>query len=418
MANIDKGIKITSAIVPTEVGDKYPTHIAEYGKGGHVTVSSAMDFINDYPIERMTEGMTVYSQSDQSLYVLKGWTNTSFRPISSNLRPLLGGAGSGGIDADAKRIGTKAERWVGYFSNLSANSISLGDSNLEETGIQKAVIKATKLYVDPDAPSINDAYDSYKTKCGQNVNLPFKSLERALLEAARLSRTEDTADRYDQIAIVMSPGVYLIDNSPGLTTDNIYINSFANSTQLDKPKYYKEFVDSSQVVKINFNILLDFAFSVNSIQSLNLSEENRKLCKRDLTLLIDAIVKDLEAAGNINTTVFARGYRLPDGTLNNNYLRSEQVIAFKDAIQELRQRMQEVIKNTGSSTQASSPSNYQKINTLPELIGLGLSAIQDRIFYLLNIVSRALENAKNPWEDNNFDITGIATNNNQTLFNK
>jgi len=412
MTSIDKGIKITSAIVPTHGNDKYPTHIAEYGKGGHVTVSSVTDFLQNYPIERMTEGMTVYVQLNQSLYVLKGWTNTSERPGSGNLKPLLGGAGGGGIDADKKEIGSQLERWTGYFSNLNATSISLGDSNLEETGIQKAVIKATKLYVDPDAPSINDAYDSYKTKCGQNLNLPFKSLERALLEAARLSRTDDTADRYDQIAIVMSPGVYLIDNSPGLTTDNLYTNSFTNSTQLDKPNYYKEFVDSAQVVKINFNILLEFAFSIDSIQSLGLSDENKKLCKRDLTLLIDAIVKDLEAAGNINTTVFARGYRLPDGTLNTNYLTQSQVIAFEDAISDLTSRMREVIKNTGSSTGASNPSNpsnYLKINNLQELQGLPLSAIQDRISYLLNIVTRALDGTKNPWEDNKFDITSITT---------
>ena len=272
------------------------------------------------------------------------------------------------------------------------------------------------MYVDPDAPSINDAYDSYKTKCGQNINLPFKSLERALLEAARLSRTEDTADRYDQIAIVMSPGVYLIDNSPGLTTDNIYTNSFTNSTELDKPNYYQELVNSSLVVKTNFNILLDFAFSVNLLIALGLSDENKKLCKRDLTLLIDAIVKDLEAAGNINTTVFARGYRLPDGTLNKNYLLEGQVNAFKDAIEDLRARMAVIVKNTGDLTGVANPSNYQKINNLPELTGQKLSAIQDRIFYLLNIVSRALDGSKNPWEDNRFDITNIFTNNNQTFF--
>lgn len=411
MTSIDKGIKITSAIVPTAKEDKYPTHIAEYGKGGHVTVSSVTDFINNYPLERMTEGMTVYSQLDQSLYVLRGWTNTSQRPSSTNVKPLLGGSGAGGIDPDQKIIGTDIDRWAGYFSNLNTTSLSLGGSNLEDFGIQKAVIKATKLYVDPDAPSINDAYDSYKTKCGQNINLPFKSLERALLEAARLSRTEDTADRYDQIAIVMSPGVYLIDNSPGLTTDNIYTNNFSNSTDLDKPKHYNKFVNSSLVIKTNFNILLEFSYKIVEESGLGLTEEQSKLCKRDLTLLIDAIVKDLEAAGTINTTVFARGYRLPDGTLNSTYLKQQQVNAFKDAISNLISRMQVVVKNDGSLTGALNPSNYIKINTLEVLTGEALGAVQDRIFYLLNIVSRSLSGTKNPWNTGNYEITGLTNNN-------
>lgn len=415
MTDINKGIKITSAIVPTAKEDKYPTHIAEYGKGGHVTVSSITDFINNYPLERMTEGMTVYSQLDQVMYVLKGWTNTLQRPSSDKVKPLLGGSGGGGINIDQKIIGSGTDRWVGYFSNLNTTSLSLGGSNLEDFGIQKAVIKATKLYVDPDAPSINDAYDSYKTKCGQNINLPFKSLERALLEAARLSRTEDTADRYDQIAIVMSPGVYLIDNSPGLTTDNIYTNNFINSTELDKPKYYDKFVNSSQVVKLNFNILLDFSYAVISSSGLGLTEEQSKLCKRDLTLLIDAIVKDLEAAGTINTTVFARGYRLPDGSLNSSYLKQQQVDAFKDAISSLITRMQVIVKNDGSLTGALNPSNYIKANTLEVLTGEALGAVQDRIFYLLNIVSRSLSGTKNPWEKGSYEIIGLTSTNTFSL---
>lgn len=143
MTDINKGIKITSAIVPTAKEDKYPTHIAEYGKGGHVTVSSITDFINNYPLERMTEGMTVYSQLDQVMYVLKDWTSTSGRPSSSNVRPLLGGSGEGGVNVDQRTIGSATDRWAGYFNNLNTKSLSLGESNsnLEDFGIQKRLLK-------------------------------------------------------------------------------------------------------------------------------------------------------------------------------------------------------------------------------------------------------------------------------------
>lgn len=65
------GVRVTDSIVPTDTADTFPTHSAEYGKGGHRSVAdvAARDAI---PADRREEGMTVYVQSNQTRYTLIG----------------------------------------------------------------------------------------------------------------------------------------------------------------------------------------------------------------------------------------------------------------------------------------------------------------------------------------------------------
>jgi hypothetical protein len=66
------------------------------------------------------------------------------------------------------------------------------------------------IYVDP---SIGD--DSI-TNTGFSDNKPFRSIERALIEAVRESRRAGQYnDRYDKVVIELAPGDYYVDNSPG-----------------------------------------------------------------------------------------------------------------------------------------------------------------------------------------------------------
>lgn len=66
------------------------------------------------------------------------------------------------------------------------------------------------IYVDP---SIGD--DSI-TNTGFSNQKPFRSIERALVEAVRESRRAGTYnDRYDRVVIELAPGDYYVDNSPG-----------------------------------------------------------------------------------------------------------------------------------------------------------------------------------------------------------
>ena len=69
------------------------------------------------------------------------------------------------------------------------------------------------IYVDPavgDDSLINDGFDADK---------PFRTLERALIEAVRESRRAGQYnDRYDRVMIELAPGDYYVDNSPGVSS--------------------------------------------------------------------------------------------------------------------------------------------------------------------------------------------------------
>lgn len=66
------------------------------------------------------------------------------------------------------------------------------------------------IYVDPAVG--NDEIDNN----GTDPNKPFRTVERALLEAARASRRRVGLDAYDTTVIELAPGDYYIDNSPGV----------------------------------------------------------------------------------------------------------------------------------------------------------------------------------------------------------
>ena len=68
------------------------------------------------------------------------------------------------------------------------------------------------LYVKSDDFDASDAFDNR----GNSPNRPFKSIQRALLEAARFSyRSGQYNDAFESFSIVLYPGDYFIDNRPG-----------------------------------------------------------------------------------------------------------------------------------------------------------------------------------------------------------
>ena len=69
------------------------------------------------------------------------------------------------------------------------------------------------LYVNP---SDLDATDSFDNK-GNSLTRPFKTIQRALIEAARFAyQVGDNNDRFDRTTILLYPGTHLIDNRQGL----------------------------------------------------------------------------------------------------------------------------------------------------------------------------------------------------------
>jgi len=68
------------------------------------------------------------------------------------------------------------------------------------------------LYVDPTEIDSTDAI----TNQGNSQTKPFKTIQRALIEAARFSFVEGkNNDRYNRVVIIVSPGTHYIDNRPG-----------------------------------------------------------------------------------------------------------------------------------------------------------------------------------------------------------
>ena len=72
--------------------------------------------------------------------------------------------------------------------------------------------RGTILYVDPNAL---DATDSIENQ-GNSLTRPFKTIQRALVEAARFSyqRGKDN-DRFGKTTILLYPGEHIVDNRPG-----------------------------------------------------------------------------------------------------------------------------------------------------------------------------------------------------------
>lgn len=77
-----KGYNIYGPIVPYSDLDKYPTHIAKYGKGGYISVNTVAEF-SLIPKERLEEGMLGFAVEDNTnihfyQYLGGAWTKASF----------------------------------------------------------------------------------------------------------------------------------------------------------------------------------------------------------------------------------------------------------------------------------------------------------------------------------------------------
>jgi hypothetical protein len=77
-------------------------------------------------------------------------------------------------------------------------------------------IRGTILYVDPNSL---DATDSIENQ-GNSLTRPFKTIQRALIEAARFSYQRGlNNDRFGKTTILLYPGDHIVDNRPGWIPD-------------------------------------------------------------------------------------------------------------------------------------------------------------------------------------------------------
>lgn len=84
-------------------------------------------------------------------------------------------------------------------------------------------VRGTILYVDPNSLDSTDGIENQ----GNSLTRPFKTIQRALLEASRFSyqRGLDN-DRFNKTTIVLYPGDHIVDNRPGWIPDSSATGGF------------------------------------------------------------------------------------------------------------------------------------------------------------------------------------------------
>lgn len=70
------GTNVSATIKPFTTADNFPTHEAQYGKGGYRTVNLESD-LTSISLERLEEGMLVYVKNNRKIYKYIGDTSTN-----------------------------------------------------------------------------------------------------------------------------------------------------------------------------------------------------------------------------------------------------------------------------------------------------------------------------------------------------
>ena len=229
------------------------------------------------------------------------------------------------------------------------------------------------LYVNQSDLNATDAL----ANDGGNVNRPFKSIERALLEAARRSYVAGNFnDKFEAFTIMVMPGDYTIDNRPGvLGTSNLTFTNFEQELYKFNPKNGGVIVPrGTSIVGYDLRKTVirpkfvpapgsvagadtgdSFVISHVMYDAANMMERNRgyiqeqawlyaktqypsltylnDTCKRDIGYFIDGVISDLRQGGNENSFIVGEFYT--DGTtwkfLNSANERSATKVAFEYA---------------------------------------------------------------------------------------
>ena len=115
-------------------------------------------------------------------------------------------------------------------------------------------VKGNILYVDPNSLDATDVIENQ----GNSMARPFRTVQRALVEASRFSyqRGLDN-DRFEKTTIMLAPGDHYIDNRPGLIPDgaNNFITRAGSTTsdfsQFSSSSLFDIFDDNNALYKLN-----------------------------------------------------------------------------------------------------------------------------------------------------------------------
>lgn len=114
--------------------------------------------------------------------------------------------------------------------------------------------RGTILYVDPNSIDSTDSIENQ----GNSLTRPFKTIQRALIEASRFSYQKGKQnDRYNKTTILLYPGDHIVDNRPGFIVDtntSFYKRSGAPSTdfgELDLSSNFDLIAENNVLYKFN-----------------------------------------------------------------------------------------------------------------------------------------------------------------------
>ena len=112
----------------------------------------------------------------------------------------------------------------------------------------------TILYVDPSSLDSTDSIDNQ----GNSLTRPFKTIQRALIEAARFSYQRGVNnDRFSKTTILVYPGIHTIDNRPGYFPDGSSFKTRLGTTVTDLFEW-------DLVTNFNINSSANTLFKLNS----------------------------------------------------------------------------------------------------------------------------------------------------------
>lgn len=115
-------------------------------------------------------------------------------------------------------------------------------------------VKGNIIYVDPNSLDSTDSVENQ----GNSLTRPFKTIQRALIEAARFSYQRGKKnDRFLKTTILLYPGEHYIDNRPGLIP-------VGNNRYLTRGG-----VETNQVIEWDFQSNFDILDSTNDLYILN-----------------------------------------------------------------------------------------------------------------------------------------------------
>jgi len=114
-------------------------------------------------------------------------------------------------------------------------------------------IRGNIIYVDPNALDATDAIEN----TGTSLARPFKTLQRALIEAARFSYLPgQDNDKFGNTSILLYPGDHIIDNRPGLIPNGsnfLFRNGSTTTdfTQFSAQSNFDITTDNNELYKLN-----------------------------------------------------------------------------------------------------------------------------------------------------------------------